>query len=297
MKSPHSHKQPSAAFSDDPIRRFLLGRLAPTEQTSLEESLFMDEELETRVRLAELDLTDDYVFARLNAVDRERFERKFLVSAERRQALNVSSALYDRFDTSLIGWRAAMGERVGLLFDLNHPIWRYAFAALILILLMATVWLVTREPQSALPVFTKRAPTNGKAPAKSQEGQHSSGATSMPHQEPSPPQPVHREVGSTMVLRANAAAQVIDLSGNDRDTIHVQLILEGNDEGTYQSELLTIDGQSVFSAKALKQTDSDAKIDFDVPTRLLKTGEYEVNLSRVDNGSRKSVASYYFRVQ
>ena len=119
----------------------------------------------------------------------------------------------------------------------------------------------------------------------------------MPHQEPSPPQPVHREVGSTMVLRANAAAQVIDLSGNDRDTIHVQLILEGNDEGTYQSELLTIDGQSVFSAKALKQTDSDAKIDFDVPTRLLKTGEYKVNLSRVDNGSRKSVASYYFRVQ
>ncbi len=38
----------------------------------------MDEELETRVRLAELDLTDDYVFARLNAVDRERFERKVL---------------------------------------------------------------------------------------------------------------------------------------------------------------------------------------------------------------------------
>ncbi len=61
LKSPHSHKQPSAAFSDDLIRRFLLGRLAPTQQTSLEESLFMDEELETRVRLAELDLTDDYV--------------------------------------------------------------------------------------------------------------------------------------------------------------------------------------------------------------------------------------------
>ena len=257
----------------------------------------MDEELETRVRLAELDLTDDYVFARLNAVDRERFERKFLVSAERRQALNVSSALCDRFDTSLIGWRAAIGEKVGPLFDLNRPIWRYAFAALILTLLMATVWLVTREPRIALPVFTKRAPTNAKAPAKSQEAQHSSGATSIPHQEPSTPQPVHRDVGSTIVLRANDAAQVIDLSGNDHDAIHVQLMLESNDGGTYQSELLTIDGQSVFSAKALKQTDSDAKIDFDTPRRLLKTGEYKVNLSRIDNGSRKDLASYYFRVQ
>ena len=74
-------------------------------------------------------------------------------------------------------------------------------------------------------------------------------------------------------------------------------MLESNDGGTYQSELLTIDGQSVFSAKALKQTDSDAKIDFDIPRRLLKTGEYKVNLSRVDNGSRKDLASYYFRVQ
>jgi anti-sigma factor RsiW len=290
--------QPSAAFSDDLIRRFLLGRLDPAEQTSLEESLFIDEELEARVRLAEFDLIDDHVFARLNTADRERFERKFLVSADRRQALIVSKALRDRFGpASLIGWRAQIGERVGPLFDLNRPVRRYAFAALILTLLMATVWLVTREPQIALPVFTRRAPTNAKAPTKSQEAQHSSGATSMPHQEPSPALPVHREVGSTIVLRADDAAQAIDFSGNDHDTIHVQLKLERNDEGAYQTELLTIDGQSVFSAEALKQSDSDAKIVFDVPTRLLKTGEYKINLSRVDNGSRKDVASYYLRVQ
>ena len=99
-----------------------------------------------------------------------------------------------------------------------------------------------------------------------------------------------------MVLRANAAAQVIDLSANDRDTIHVQLISEGHDEGTYQSELLTIDGQPVFSAEALKPSDSNASIDFDVPKRLLKAGEYKVNLSRIDDGARKDVASYYLRV-
>ena len=91
------NKQLSPAFSDDLIRRFLLGRLSSTEQTSLEESLFIDEELEARVHLAELDLTDDYVFARLNAADRERFDRMFLISADRRQGLNVARALRDRF--------------------------------------------------------------------------------------------------------------------------------------------------------------------------------------------------------
>jgi anti-sigma factor RsiW len=291
------NKQPSPAFSDDLIRRFLLGRLSSPEQTSLEEALFIDEELEARVRLAELDLTDDYVFARLNAADRERFDRKFLVSADRRQALNVSRALRDRFGpASLTGWRAAIGEK-GLFLHLNRSVWRYAFAVLILSLLMATVWLVTKEPQIALRVFPKRAPMNAKAPAKSQEAQHSSSSPSMAHQEPSPAQPVHREVGSTIVLRANNEAPAIDLSGSDHGTIHVQLMLESNDEGAYQSELLTIDGRSVFSAEVLKQSDPAAKIDFDIPTPLLKRGEYKINLSRFDNGARNDVARYYLRVQ
>ena len=291
------NKQPSPAFSDDLIRRFLLGRLSSTEQTSLEESLFIDEELEPRVRLAEFELTDDYVFARLNAADRERFDRKFLISADRKQTLNVSRALRDRFGpASLTGWRAAIGGKVGLFFHLNRSVWRYAFAVLILTLLMATVWLVTKEPQIALRVFPKRAPMNAKAPVKSPEAQHSSSSPSMAHQEPSPAQPVHREVGSTIVLRANNEAQAIDLSGSDHGTIHVQLMLESNDEGAYQSELLTIDGRSVFSAEVLK-SDHDAKIDFDIPAPLLKRGEYKINLSRFDNGARNDVARYYLRVQ
>jgi hypothetical protein len=296
MSFPHSHKRPLPALSDDLIRRFLLGRLSSTEQSIVEESLFIDGDVEDRVRLAELDLADDYAFARLNAPDRESFERKFLVSADRREALNVSRALHDRFGpTALIQWRAAIGAKVGLLFDFSRPVWRYAFAGLILALLMATAWLVIKEPRIALPVFTRRAPTNAKGPAKPQEAQHSAGAPSMPHQEPLPAQPVHREVGSTIVLRANDAAQAIDLSGNGHEIVHVQLMLERNDNGTYQSELLTIDGESVFSAEALKQ--SDAKIDFDIPARQLKRGEYQIKLSRFDNGAKSEVAKYYLRVR
>src|SRR6266508_2109652 len=291
-------KQSSPAFSDDIIRGFLLGRLSSTEQSSLEESLFIDEELEARVRLAELDLADDYVFARLNAADRERFDRKFLVSADRRQSLNVSRALHDRFDrASLIGWRASVGKKVAFLFHLHRPVWRYAFAALILTLLIMTAWLATKEPQIARRVFPNRPPANAQAPASSRGAQHPTGGASMPHQEPSPAQTVHRDVGPTIVLRANDAAQAINLSGNNYDTVHLQLMLENADEGTYRSDLLTIDGQSVFSAEDLKRSDSDAKIDFNVPTPLLKSGDYQINLSRIDNGSRKDVASYYLRVE
>src|SRR5207245_560866 len=131
----------------------------------------------------------------------------------------------------------AVGKTVELLFLLNRPVWRYAFAVLILTLLIATAWLVTKEPQIARRVFPKRPPTNAKAPAKSQEAQHSTGAASVPHQEPSPAQNVHRYVGPTIVLRANDAAQGINLSGNNYDTVHLQLMLENADEGTYRSDL------------------------------------------------------------
>src|SRR2546426_9238041 len=86
-------------FSDDAIRRFLFGGLSAAEELTFEERLFADERLETRVRLAECELADDYAFGRLNSAERELFEQRFLVSAARQQQLNVSKALHDRFAT------------------------------------------------------------------------------------------------------------------------------------------------------------------------------------------------------
>ncbi len=87
----------SPEFSDDAIRRFLFGRLSAAEQTTLEERLFADDDLEARVRLAEFDLADDYALERLSVADCEAFAEKFLLSAERKRTLGVSTALRERF--------------------------------------------------------------------------------------------------------------------------------------------------------------------------------------------------------
>jgi hypothetical protein len=89
----------------------------------------------------------------------------------------------------------------------------------------------------------------------------------------------------------------LSLPKGDQDVMRLQLALKPDQTGPYRAELVTIEGSPVFSAEALNPADSRAGIDFDVPARLLKAGDYQVKLSRVDGGSKGSVASYYFRVQ
>src|SRR5215510_5874204 len=86
-------------FSDEAIRRFLLGSLDSNEQSLFEQSLFTDDELEDRVRLAELELTDDYATARLSDAEQQLFRQRFLLTTDRQRELSVSQALHDNFAT------------------------------------------------------------------------------------------------------------------------------------------------------------------------------------------------------
>ena len=118
----------AAPYSDETIRRFLLGRLSATEQSGFEHSLFLDETLEERVRLAELELSDEYTANRLSRADRDTFRQRFLLTADRKRKLEVSKVLHDNFaaphSISSAGfWQNAVG-----IFDIRRHAWKYAFA-------------------------------------------------------------------------------------------------------------------------------------------------------------------------
>lgn len=81
------------AFQDDEIRQYLLGDLCPTEEETLETTYFRDPDLLTRIELARDDLADDYAAGRLCDVERDKFERRLLVSDEGREQLAITNAL------------------------------------------------------------------------------------------------------------------------------------------------------------------------------------------------------------
>jgi hypothetical protein len=301
----------SVEFTDDAMRRFLFGRLSAAEQTTLEERLFTDDGLEARVRLAEFDLADDYALERLSPADREAFAERFLLSAERKRKLEVSSALRDRFaSASTVEQTARHGsERFRLLFGFNQRAWRLAFGVAILAVLVGMVWLLVKEPRITegikAGIFNRRAPIP--APSAPRMAEHSNNTSSMPEHPTTPlPMPPHEPTASPAILSVDLFSDasrdrdkipLIDLPKGEHDIVRLQLALKLKQPGSYRADLLTVDGQSVFSSQSLQSTDTNAgKVEFDVPAALLKTGDYRVSLRRADDGSKRAVASYYFRV-
>ena len=294
-------------FSDETIRRFLLGRLGASEQPLFEQRLFTDDGLEARVRLAEFDLADDYAFERLSAGDQQSFEQKFLLTPDRQQKLQVSRVLRDRFSAGTAAGRerSTVAERLKYLFRLDRPALKIAFGVLVLLILIGTAFLVIKEPRIAQQITNRMRPRRSPAPGAPREAGHGSNTSAPEHQTTPSPMPVHDQkaaspVSVSVALTPSVSPQTsqitaINLPKGDQDVVRLQLSIQPDQTGPYRVELLTIEGSSVLSADSLRPIDSN--VDFDLPARLLKPGDYQIRLSRDDGGSKKSVESYYFRVQ
>jgi hypothetical protein len=294
-------------FSDDVIRAFLLGRLDVAEQKQFEEKLIADDDLETRVRMAELLLADDFVFERINRVDSRQFEKNFLLTTARKRQLMVSTALRDRF-ASARETETRHSWRLHQFFTFNRPAMRFAFAVAIALLLIASFYLVTKEPQIVKRILPKRAPSKPAVVSTPQEVHHPRDLAPPEHRDTPTPPPDHEstlhnsaQIVATVSLSPGNPGDVgeagtINLPSDPNGVVRLHLAVEQNSSEGFKAELLTDSNQSLFVMESLRKTDSSG-IDFDVPVRVLKTGRYQVQLSRLHNGSTQVVANYYFGIR
>ncbi|MGZ8842328.1 MAG: hypothetical protein ACXW18_01620 [Pyrinomonadaceae bacterium] len=299
---PQAQPNSSRQFSDDAIRSFLLGELGTSEQTVFEESLLTDGELEARVRLAEFELSDDYASARLSMNERELFRERFLLTSDRNQIVDVSRALHHRFaPQSRADSRAALSQRLRAFFDFKQPAWKYAFAALILIVFFATVLLVTKQPQIVRWLTQEHVKPKPRVTPTPQMMNHPGSQSSPLHAEQSPALPAHEAPALTVVLSPDTSfdqSPTVNLPNDEAASIRFQLTIQTDRKSSYRADVFTSSGESVFRAESLKPSDTNPNAIFlDVLRRMLKSGQYLVILSRVDGGSTVKAADYYFKVQ
>jgi hypothetical protein len=291
-----NHHQSFREFSDASIRRFLLGQLDANEQTTFEEELFRNSELETRVRLAELELADDYAFRLLTDAEAERF----LVTAGRNQQVQVSNAIRERLAHASVRENVVAYYWLAALRNLRRPAWRYAFAALILLFILTTVVLVTKEPQIVRRIIQGPFRPRPQPAGTPQVTHHGTNASSPAHVEQRQLEPPHE---SPLVVVLNSAtnaeqAPVVNLPPGEKAVVRFRLSVEAGKTRVYRAELLASSGERLFITEALKPYDSKPPaIDFDVPASALKSGQYLIRLTRVDDPRQPQVSQYYFRVK
>lgn len=279
----------SIVISDEAIRRFLLGELNMAEQTAFENRLFADDELEARVRLGELGLADDYAQRRLTRAESLRVRERFFVTRDRQHMAAVSQALHGRFTP-------ATHLNVRGFFNFNHAAWRYAFAAIILIIVFATVWVRVKERRLAgvappKPVQPKSSPTRSPVVAN-----HPVGSSAPTHPEESTPPPDHQTTLLIVLDAKNTVENPFELKlSPDRAITSLRIVatLEKNQLGNYRAEVWNSRGESLFSADRLTPSD-DGKLNVDLPTRDLSSGEYVIRFNREKGDPSES--RYYFRV-
>jgi hypothetical protein len=299
-------KESSAEFSDEAIRRFLLGGLNASEQPRFELRLFDEAGLHARVHLAELDLADDYAYGRLDRDEQKVVEERFLVSSDRRRKVHVSLALHDRFAIgSVVKTKSTFSARLRTLAYFTRPSRRLAFGLAILLVLFGAVWLAMKEPRIRQQITNTIVRWRSPPRSAPQEANHPANTSNPEHQITPAPMPVHDQTSSSWVTLAlvpvtsseSGDMPTLTLPKGEQATVRFQLALTPNQPGSYRVELVTVDGQTIFSAESIKAPDNGgAQIDFEVPASLLKSGNYQIRVARDKAGAKENVGRYYFRV-
>ncbi|HEX3228995.1 MAG TPA: hypothetical protein VHQ95_08515, partial [Pyrinomonadaceae bacterium] len=175
-----------------------------------------------------------------------------------------------------------------------------AFAALILVLILGTVFLVTKEPLIVNRIWPDRFKPRPHASPTPQLMNHPAGSSSPVHDEPSPPVELHESPLVVSLTETSSIDQspVITLPAGENAVVRFQLLLKDGAQGVYRADLWTTSGETLFSAGSLKSFGAQpASISFDVPANVLKSGQYQIRLTRVDDPAKQEVSQYYFGVQ
>src|SRR5262249_18238344 len=106
------------SYSEETLRRYLVGKLPAPQHLALETEYFADRELYDQICEVEGDLIQDYLNGKLSQAEREWFESHYLAMPEKRQQIEFSRAMArsiaERAPTELAETRTSAGVSYGL---------------------------------------------------------------------------------------------------------------------------------------------------------------------------------------
>ncbi len=311
----------SSEIEDQMLTRYLLGELSAEEQDRLEEQLFAGERYE-ELLAAEEDLIEASARGKLSMRERERFEKHFLASPERRARVEFDQLLLKSLDEEPLAnpsplqaaptplWRWLLSA-----IHLPPPVAKVSLAAAGLIASIGLSWLVfetlqlrprleqsqaerarvERENQEQQRQLADERARNQRLTAELERARDQiARLESAPPQSPSPLSTLTFALTPYVSKSAGGRNRLVITPGVRR--LRLQLNFEITDSyRSLRAKLQTVEGRQIALWRA-KSVGSGRAIVI-LPTRLFSTGDYILTLEGVASAKTvEDLADYQFTV-
>jgi hypothetical protein len=310
--------------------RYLLGELPEQEQIQLEEQYFGDDDWFEQLLASEEELIDDYVQGLLSQRERERFEKYFLTTPQRRERVEFAKTLQryaaeEQKESAPAAaapspqperwWRSVLNFLLA-----PHPVLQPAFAMAVVVLMLGSSWLFvqTMRLQDQLAQFemeqTEELERRRSLQQQTDEQREQSRELAselenakrlrLQLEEQLAKAPLRQPATVSFALSAGALR---DIEGAKRLAIPrgaemVQLQPDFDDDGEYKSYravLKTAEGEEVWSQGMLqaRTTDAGKTVLLNVPALVFGENDYILTLIGVTADKVPEVVeSYSFSV-
>jgi len=319
--------------SENLIARYLLGELSEEQQVAIEDRAFADQKYLASITSVENDLIDEYVRNELSPAERQRFEKQFLASAERRKRVEFARALAGVIEEAIPQKIVVRESKSWSWMDSIYafinglaPTARIAFVSAVPLLLIGAGYLgletlrLRREltelrtanqsqqnsQQQALELERHRnEELNAQLNQEKQQREQTDESLRELSEAGDAVNPAPRPVIASLTLLPG-----LSRGGDSKpslvipeDARLVRLQIGIDPEEPYKSfgvDLRTSAGSQVWTRENLKTRNRRGAraVALTLPATALKSGEYELRLRGVtESGATEDVGFYYFNVR
>ncbi len=305
-------------YSDVALKQYLLGETSEEERDQIEHRYLANKDFFDQMLAVEDDLVDEYVRGELSASEREQFERKLLTTPRQREKLQQTRRLLESMRAHTLDAKRAKKrelEKSTSWFSIFGARRIPAFAGAFVLLLMFVVaaWLFIRERQLNSELQRRQAERaqmqqrQQDLQAKLQDEQREKSELLQQLQNvPQTEQPKESQTAATVatfvlpltLTRGGREAPSFTLK-HDVDMVQLQAPLANDEYKSYQADLQSADGASVYRISKLKtrKTTNRNVLLLRIPARLLKGRDYVLKVSGVaGNGQLEDAGFYSFRI-
>jgi len=320
--------------SENLIARYLLGELSEEQQVEIEDQAFADQKYLASITAVENDLIDEYVRNELSPAERQRFDKHFLASAERRKRVEFARALASVIEEQAVPKKIVVRESqswswmdsIYAFINGLAPTARIAFVSAVPLMLIGAGYLgletlrLRREltelraanqsqqnsQQQALELERHRnEELNAQLNQEKQQREQTDESLRELSEAGDAVNPAPRPVIASLTLLPG-----LSRGGDNKpnlvlpeDARLVRLQIGIDPEEPYKSfgvDLHTSAGSQVWTRENLKPRNrrGTRAVGLTLPATVLKSGEYELRLRGVtESGAAEDVGFYYFNVR